>query len=85
MKFDTIVNSQNISPLKMSYSMNFLVEENLGEFGESLVVHGCIHSLDWTTGLESFWIQHITGVMQIISLVYIDHTITYERVLAYLC
>ena len=41
--------------------------------------------LDWTTGLESFWIRHINGVMQIISLVYVDHVTTYERVLAYLC
>ena len=41
--------------------------------------------LDWTTGLESFWIWHINGVMQIISLVYVDHATTYERVLVYLC
>ena len=41
--------------------------------------------LGWTTGLESFWIRHINGVMQIISLVYVDHVITYEKVLAYLC
>ena len=34
--------------------------------------------LDWTTGLESFWIRHMNGVMQIISLVYVDHAITYE-------
>ena len=34
--------------------------------------------LDGTIGLESFWIQHINGVMQIISLVYVDHAITYE-------
>ena len=45
---------------------------------------GCIHSLDWIIGLESFWIRHINGVMQIISLVHINHAITYERVLAYL-
>ena len=45
--------------------------------------------LGWITGLD-YWTRKFLDtahkrVMQIISLVYVDHAITYERVLAYLC
>ena len=35
--------------------------------------------LDWTTGLKSFWIRHINGVVQITTLVYVDHAIIHMR------
>ena len=72
-----------VSLLKIRFSYLTMLYCNIAlQMGVSIHWTGL---LDWTTGLKSFWIWHINGVMQIINLVYVDHAITYKRVLVYLC